>query len=79
MPTAASFTAFAFTSLSGTHTLTDCDAIAAGTLILTGTPEGVMFHLLNIWSPLAYVREGDEVTAAASHLGVLRNRVAPRQ
>jgi len=60
---------------AGTIGLTDCSGIPARTLILTGTPEGVMFHPLTIWSASAYLEPGDEVIARASHLGVLRNRV----
>jgi 2-keto-4-pentenoate hydratase/2-oxohepta-3-ene-1,7-dioic acid hydratase in catechol pathway len=44
-------------------------------LMLTGTPAGVMCHFLNIWSPLAYLGDNDEVVAFADHLGVLRNRI----
>lgn len=65
----------AYESVSGKHRLTSCESIAPGTLILTGTPAGVMFHFLNLWSPLAYLREGDEVAAFADHLGGLRSRI----
>jgi len=59
----------------GTIGLTDCDGIPARTLILTGTPAGVMFNLLTIWRTRAYLEPGDEVIVVATHLGVLRNRI----
>ncbi|MAT92752.1 MAG: hypothetical protein CME59_09130 [Halioglobus sp.] len=55
--------------------LTDCRAIAPGTLVLTGTPEGVLFKPLTIWNPWAYLRPGDEVTSIATYLGLMRNTV----
>jgi hypothetical protein len=55
--------------------LVDCDGIPAQTLVLTGTPAGVMFHPLNIWYAGAYLQRGDEVLTMSTHLGVLRNRV----
>ena len=59
----------------GTIGLTDCAGIPPRTLILTGTPAGVMFHPLTLWSKRAYLEPGDEVITVASHLGVLRNRI----
>lgn len=59
----------------GTIGLTDCAGIPERSLILTGTPEGVMFHPVTIWSASAYLEPGDEVITRATHLGVLRNRV----
>ena len=64
-----------YRSLSGQHSLTPCDAIPAGTLLLTGTPAGVLFHPLNVWRPGAYLITGDVVTAYGAHLGMLRNHV----
>lgn len=55
--------------------LTSCERIPAGTILLTGTPEGVLFHPVTLWNPLAYLRSGDEVVMRAPGLGVLRNRV----
>jgi 2-keto-4-pentenoate hydratase/2-oxohepta-3-ene-1,7-dioic acid hydratase in catechol pathway len=55
--------------------ITPCDAIPARTLILTGTPAGVMFHPVTVWSERAYLQPGDEVVSIATHLGVLRNVV----
>ena len=50
-----------------------CDHIPAGTLLLTGTPEGVMFHPATLWNPWAYLVDGDVVTSVGSYLGYLRN------
>jgi 2-keto-4-pentenoate hydratase/2-oxohepta-3-ene-1,7-dioic acid hydratase in catechol pathway len=44
-------------------------------MLLTGTPEGVLFHPACIWHPLAYLRSGDEVVIRAPWLGVLQNRI----
>ncbi|MEM9624011.1 MAG: fumarylacetoacetate hydrolase family protein [Pseudomonadota bacterium] len=55
--------------------LTDCGGVQAGTLILTGTPAGVIFRLANIWAPYAYLGTGDEVLVTAAHLGLLRNQI----
>ncbi len=55
--------------------LTPCESIEARTLILTGTPEGVGFHLLNLWSSIFYLNPRDEVLGSATHLGVTRNVV----
>jgi 2,4-diketo-3-deoxy-L-fuconate hydrolase len=52
-----------------------CDEIAAGTLILTGTPGGVMFNIATLWNPLAYLRVGDTVTSSATYLGMMRNTI----
>lgn len=58
-----------------TINIAECHSIAAGTLILTGTPEGVMFHLANLWNPWAYLREGDVVTSFGTYLGFTQNTV----
>ena len=55
--------------------LTGCERIPAGTILLTGTPAGVLFHPATIWNPLAYLQSGDEVLMRAPWLGVLQNRV----
>lgn len=64
-----------YESEAGEVKLTDCDSIAGGTLLLTGTPEGVMFSAATIWSPWAYLRPGDEVVLRAKWLGALVNRI----
>ena len=52
-----------------------CGALPAGTLILTGTPKGVIFKPLNIWLSALYLKPGDEVVLTAPGLGTLRNQV----
>ena len=53
--------------------LDDCEKIPAKTLVLTGTPEGTMFHIATLWNPMFYLRSGDVVTASATYLGVTKN------
>jgi 2-keto-4-pentenoate hydratase/2-oxohepta-3-ene-1,7-dioic acid hydratase in catechol pathway len=67
-----------FISLSAIHRITPCAAISPGTLILTGTPEGVLFDLTSLWSPWAYLQAGDQVITYATHLGMLNNTVGSR-
>ncbi len=64
-----------YESAEGEIRLTECDGIAGGTLLLTGTPEGVMFSPLTIWNPWSYLRPGDEVVLRAQWLGALVNRI----
>ncbi|BFM18531.1 hypothetical protein R50073_47140 [Maricurvus nonylphenolicus] len=52
-----------------------CAAIAAKTIVLTGTPEGVMFHLATLWNPAFYLQQGDVVTAYSRYLGITRNTI----
>ena len=61
---------------AGSVKLTDCSAIPAQSLILTGTPGGVSFHPLNIWYAGAYLQPGDRVVARGTYLGVLNNLVS---
>jgi 2-keto-4-pentenoate hydratase/2-oxohepta-3-ene-1,7-dioic acid hydratase in catechol pathway len=53
--------------------LSSCKKIPAKTLLLTGTPEGVMFHLATMWNAAFYLQSGDVVSAHATYLGVTRN------
>jgi len=64
-----------YRSAEGDLPLTSCEAIPAGTLVLTGTPAGVLFHPITLWTKYAYLGPGDEVVMAITHLGVLKNRV----
>jgi 2-keto-4-pentenoate hydratase/2-oxohepta-3-ene-1,7-dioic acid hydratase in catechol pathway len=64
-----------FTRQDGSVSLTACGEVAAGTLILTGTPSGVLFNLASIWSSRAYLQSGDNVMTYATHLGMLHNKV----
>lgn len=58
------------------HHITDCDKVPAGTLLLTGTPGGVLFRLATLWNPWAYLRTGDVVTGFGTYLGYTRNEIA---
>lgn len=64
-----------YASLRGMQRVTDCDSIPAGTLLLTGTPAGVQFHVTTLWNPWAYLTEGDVVTSFATYLGYMENRI----
>ena len=64
-----------YESVSGEIMVTPCDGIAAGTLLLTGTPAGVLFSPVTIWSPWAYLQSGDEVVLRAQWLGAVVNRI----
>jgi 2-keto-4-pentenoate hydratase/2-oxohepta-3-ene-1,7-dioic acid hydratase in catechol pathway len=55
--------------------LNSCDKVPAKTLVLTGTPEGTMFHIATLWNPLFYLASGDVVTAYATYLGITKNTV----
>jgi 2,4-diketo-3-deoxy-L-fuconate hydrolase len=55
-----------------------CRGVPAGTLLLTGTPGGVMFKVATLWSPLSYLSEGDEVVSWGTYLGFMRNRISAR-
>lgn len=55
--------------------LTGCERVAAGTLLLTGTPAGVMFRAATIWAPWAYLRPGQRVVSYGTYLGSLDNTV----
>ena len=49
--------------------------ISAGSIILSGTPEGVIFRLVNIWNGSLYLAAGDEVVIRAERMGILRNTI----
>lgn len=57
--------------------LTQPDVIARGTLILSGTPAGVIFKPLNLVAPWVYLAPGDVVITHSPALGTLRNRITP--
>jgi 2,4-didehydro-3-deoxy-L-rhamnonate hydrolase len=70
--------ALAYRYRAGDVTLLDGrDRIAAGTIIFSGTPAGVIFKPLNLVNPLVYLRPGDAVAIHANRLGVIRNRIDP--
>ena len=64
-----------FLAPAGVTRIASCASIPAGTLLLTGTPEGVLFHPATVWNPFAYLRAGDVVVVQAAGLGVLRTTV----
>lgn len=49
--------------------------LAAGSIIFSGTPAGVIFRPINLWNPWLYLQPGDEVVIRADYLGVIRNRI----
>ena len=53
------------------------DGIPARSLVLSGTPGGVIFQPTNVWRGSLYLKPGDEVVARANGLGALQSRVAP--
>jgi 2-keto-4-pentenoate hydratase/2-oxohepta-3-ene-1,7-dioic acid hydratase in catechol pathway len=53
----------------------NCESIPVGTLLLTGTPEGVLFHLMTLWNPWVYLRSGDVVTSFGTFLGYTQNTI----
>lgn len=55
--------------------LPDTGNIAAGTIILSGTPAGVIFRSVNIWNGRLYLAEGDEVAMRSDRMGVLRSTI----
>jgi 2-keto-4-pentenoate hydratase/2-oxohepta-3-ene-1,7-dioic acid hydratase in catechol pathway len=58
----------------GTSLLTD-GRLPARTLVLSGTPAGVIFRPVNVWWAPAYLDPGDEVISRATYLGLLRNHI----
>jgi 2-keto-4-pentenoate hydratase/2-oxohepta-3-ene-1,7-dioic acid hydratase in catechol pathway len=57
--------------------LPDGRSLPARAMLLSGTPDGVIFRLSNLWRGSLYLQPGDEVVARATGLGALRNRIAP--
>lgn len=55
--------------------LPDTGIIAAGTIVLSGTPAGVIFRSVNIWNGRLYLAEEDEVAMRSDRMGVLRNTI----
>ncbi|MBT4520098.1 MAG: fumarylacetoacetate hydrolase family protein [Halieaceae bacterium] len=60
---------------SGTAQIVVCEGIPAGTLVLTGTPGGVLFHLATLWNPWVYLGRGDVVVSFGTYLGYMRNTI----
>lgn len=53
-----------------------CERIPAGTLILGGTPSGVIFRLWNVWAWWKYLAPGAVVVTEGAGLGRLVNHVS---
>jgi len=67
---------WAFYSDSGTVSLLPAGkTIRAGTIILSGTPAGVIFRPLNIWNKNLYLSPGDNVVVRAERMGIMRNAI----
>ena len=49
--------------------------ISKGTIILSGTPAGVIFRITNVLNPMVYLQEGDKVTIQANYLGAVVNDI----
>ncbi len=49
--------------------------ISAGTIILSGTPAGVIFRPVNIWNGSLYLDVRDEVVMRSERMGVLSNYI----
>ncbi len=52
-------------------TLLDSNVIPKGTIILSGTPAGVVFRIANVLNPMVYLQEKDNVTIKAGYLGTV--------
>lgn len=57
------------------HFLTPCEGIPARTLLLTGTPAGVLFSLRTLWNPRAYLQIDDHIVGYGPYLGVTGNSI----
>lgn len=55
--------------------LAPCAGVPAKSMVLTGTPAGVIFKPLNVLVPGYYLKPGDEVVSTASNLGAMHNAV----
>jgi 2-keto-4-pentenoate hydratase/2-oxohepta-3-ene-1,7-dioic acid hydratase in catechol pathway len=64
-----------FTADAQTVVTPSCDEVPAGTMLLTGTPGGVMFNVITLWNPRSYLRAGDVVISSGTYLGLMRNTV----
>jgi 2-keto-4-pentenoate hydratase/2-oxohepta-3-ene-1,7-dioic acid hydratase in catechol pathway len=64
-----------FYSLEQSIDLLANNEIPQGTIILSGTPAGVIFRIANVLNPMVYLQEGDKVTLKADYLGVVVNEI----
>ncbi|MEH6447026.1 MAG: fumarylacetoacetate hydrolase family protein [Oleispira sp.] len=66
----------AYQSLKGHISIIDnCQNIPAGTIVLTGTPEGVMFNPATLWNPYFYLQPNDQINSYGTYLGKITNNV----
>ena len=56
--------------------ISDCQSIPSRTILLTGTPEGVLFKVATILNPLSYLAVGDTVVSYGKYLGFMKNNIA---
>ncbi len=49
--------------------------IPKGTIILSGTPAGVIFRIANVLNPMVYLKKGDQVSIQADYLGAVINEI----
>jgi 2-keto-4-pentenoate hydratase/2-oxohepta-3-ene-1,7-dioic acid hydratase in catechol pathway len=59
----------------GDVTLLEGETLPSRTLVLSGTPGGVLFRFGHFWRDRAYLQPEDIVIARATGLGVLRSRI----
>lgn len=52
------------------------DLIPAGTIILSGTPQGVIFKKANMWNRSVFLRDGDNVLMTGEGFGFISNKIA---
>lgn len=57
--------------------LTNSSVIPERTLILTGTPAGVVFRSYNFWLPFLFIRPGDTLHLSGTFLGRIENQFLP--
>lgn len=51
------------------------DIIPSGTILLTGTPKGVIFKKTNMWNSAVFLQQGDEILLVSDGLGIINNRI----
>ncbi|WP_028973675.1 fumarylacetoacetate hydrolase family protein [Spirochaeta cellobiosiphila] len=57
------------------YLLKNKNLIPSGTILLTGTPEGVIFKKTNMWNPFVFLRPGDDIHIIADGLGQINNKI----
>jgi 2-keto-4-pentenoate hydratase/2-oxohepta-3-ene-1,7-dioic acid hydratase in catechol pathway len=65
-----------YQGLNATYSINNnCNFIPTGTIVLTGTPEGVMFNPITMWNPYYYLQPGDHISSFGTYLGKIINHV----